>query len=200
MKTKSAKSEKEALRTIVNFIRKHPKDNTSIPICYVNCGGTFTIDAFASSSQKVDFSVLTNAASKETEAYASANIKGWGQSIGGKMEYKNSNDSNESNRSEQTESNINVTFKHQSMPKCSSVSELEEKLSKGASEWFLSLDITKGVKMQKINVLEIMKEQAIEMKDDDLREDLSQLTENIYSAIQNNTNNRMKYLGLANLK
>merc|ERR1712126_12306 len=137
---KSAKSEKEALRTIVNYIRS--KDNTSIPFCYyVNCGGTFTIDVFASSSQKVDFSVLTNAASKETEAYASANIKGWGQSFGGKMEYKNSNDSNEMNKTEKTESNINVTFKHQSMPKCSNVLELEEKLSKGASEWFLSLDI-----------------------------------------------------------
>ena len=113
------------------------------------------------------------------------------------MEYKNSNDSNEMNKTEKTESNINVKCNHVSMPKCSNVSELEEKLSKGASEWFLSLDITKQVK---IDVLEIMKEQAIEMKDDDLREDLSQLTENIYSAIQNNTNNRMKYLGLANLK
>ena len=145
----------DALQKMIKLV----KNQEMVPILSFFCGGSFTIDAKASSTESTDFSMLVKEASKKTDVYANTSVEGWGQNIGGGANYghQEANMYEEENRN--NENNISVFFKHQSMPDtCNNVIEVSAKLNNGVENWTLFPDFSK-LKTCQVDIIEMMKEQ-----------------------------------------
>ena len=145
----------DALQKMIKLV----KNQEMVPILSFFCGGSFTIDAKASSTESTDFSMLVKEASKKTDVYANTSVEGWGQNIGGGANYghQEANMYEEENRN--NENNISVFFKHQSMPDtCNNVIEVSTKLNNGVENWTLFPDFSK-LKTCQVDIIEMMKEQ-----------------------------------------
>ena len=173
----------EALKEIERIARKFKETPTTIPIVPFYCGGSFTIDATARSSEETDFSLLSDEASSKTDFHAAASISGWGKKASAGGHYNTRAATKRNNTDKQNSANVTVTFKHQSKPEnCSSVADVCAKLDQGVEYWSLTPDLTRGrVKEVHIDIIDMMKQEAKSDNDSILKEATTFLQKYLHS-------------------
>ena len=162
-----------ALNKTIQTIREFQKNQICIPIIPFHCGGSFTIDAIAHSTEETEFAILSKEASKRTDIHASTKVEGWatGATAATGGDYQKSNNFQKMHRMDMDNKYISVSFKHKSDPEnCNNVSDVCEKLDRGPEFWSIYPDLTATVEKVPIDILEMMKKHANENRDEILKE------------------------------
>ena len=157
---------------ILRYVKKFTENPTTIMTVPFYCGGSFTLDATARSSEATDFSFLAKEASTKTDAHTVASVSGWGAQASAGGHYNSGDTAKEEKVHLENKSSVSVTFKQQSKPEnCSDVSEVCSKLDMGVQYWSLTPDLSKsGIKQVKIDIIQMMKQQTRTNNDKILKE------------------------------
>ena len=132
-----------------------------------SAGGWFRTVATARSTEAMEFSALSRAASDKTETHWEASASGYGISAGGGQRWGKSSNSESQQTNQSNHSTVDVRIRKESAPgNTSSETDLEIKI-KSAKNWTV-FPLTGAKKSSFSPIHEIMRNQALETNDKDL--------------------------------
>ena len=156
-----------ALASTLKFLKTfqdNPKTFFSVPFY---CGGSFTIDAIATSTKEQEFSLLAREATKKLDVQPGAGVSpGFGARFFGGGLFNRENQKKDERADEVETKGVSVTFKHESKPEnCQSASDVSEKINEGVKFWSITPDLTGNSTETKIDVVKMLKDET-RSKDD----------------------------------
>ena len=135
------------------------KDEPMLELSSFYCGGSFTIDSVASCSEVMDATILTREAMKKADDFGASTIDG--SNYVEKFNDDSEEDTVSMDFEEDNSSQISFELRRSSKPEgCDNVSEILEKLEQGPEFWTVFHDQQKEDQTIKIDIIQLMEQQA----------------------------------------